>query len=164
MRGSQMKTEHTLKSDNGICLIARNVNTIIPLGDETINSSLVERGRSLMDPQPHPPCTSSSEWNRHPRVPFFRSPKMWKSQGEDLDCTEDVEVFLSQISEAYLSPDWQYGTGVIMQKVDSVWQHSRAFWLYGASQHSTTKKQTKPLCPSLLASISNVGRTHFTLR
>ena len=27
------------------------------------------------------------------------------------------------------------GTGIIMQKDDSVWQHSRAFWLYGTSQH-----------------------------
>ena len=35
-------------------VIATSVNTFIPLGDETINSSLVERGRSLMDPQPHP--------------------------------------------------------------------------------------------------------------
>ena len=35
-------------------LIARSVNTFILLGDEIINSSLVERGRSLMDPQPHP--------------------------------------------------------------------------------------------------------------
>ena len=34
-------------------LISRSVNTFIPPGDETINSSLVERGRSLMDPQPH---------------------------------------------------------------------------------------------------------------
>ena len=41
-----MKTEHSL--------IARSVNTFIPLGDETINSSLEERGRSLMDPQLHP--------------------------------------------------------------------------------------------------------------
>ena len=27
-------------------------------------------------------CTSSSEWNRRPRMFFFRSPKIWKSQGE----------------------------------------------------------------------------------
>ena len=27
-------------------------------------------------------CTYSSEWNRHPRMSFFRSPKMWKSQVE----------------------------------------------------------------------------------
>ena len=31
------------------------------MGNDTINSSLVERGRPLMDPQPHPSCTSSSE-------------------------------------------------------------------------------------------------------
>ena len=35
-------------------IIGRSVNTFIPLGDETINSSLIERGRSLMDPQSHP--------------------------------------------------------------------------------------------------------------
>ena len=35
-------------------VIARSVNTFIPLGDKIINSSLVERGRSLMDPQLHP--------------------------------------------------------------------------------------------------------------
>ena len=32
-----------------------------------------------MDPKA---CTSSSEWNRRPRISLFRSPKMWKSQGE----------------------------------------------------------------------------------
>ena len=35
-------------------VIARSVNIFTPVGDETINSSLVKRGRSLMDPQPHP--------------------------------------------------------------------------------------------------------------
>ena len=35
-------------------VIARSVNTFIPLGNETINSSPVERGGSLMDPQPRP--------------------------------------------------------------------------------------------------------------
>ena len=63
-------------------VIATSVNTFIPLGDETISSSLVERGRSLMDPQPHPLLHLSSEWNQCPRMSFFRSPKMWKSQGE----------------------------------------------------------------------------------
>ena len=52
-----MKTEHPLQSDNGICfyseVIAGSVNTIIPLGVGTINSSLVERW-SVMDPQPYP--------------------------------------------------------------------------------------------------------------
>ena len=35
-------------------LFARSINTFIPLGNETINSSPVERERSLMDPQPYP--------------------------------------------------------------------------------------------------------------
>ena len=57
-------------------------------------------------------------------------------QGKDLGYTEDVEVFPSQISEAYPSPDWQSGyRQFIMQKDDSVQQNSRAFWLFGASQH-----------------------------
>ena len=42
---------------------------------------------------------------------FFRLPKMWKSQGEDVGCMGDVEVFPSQISEAYPSQDWQNGDG-----------------------------------------------------
>ena len=46
-----------------------------------------------------------------------------------------VEVFPTQISDAYPSPDGSMGTDVIIQKNDSVRQHSRAFWLYGASQH-----------------------------
>ena len=53
-----MDTDHSLQSDNGILfyskVITRSVNTFIPLGDETINSSLVEIDRSLMDPQLHP--------------------------------------------------------------------------------------------------------------
>ena len=35
-------------------VIARSVNTFIQLEDEMINSSLTERGSSLMDRQPHP--------------------------------------------------------------------------------------------------------------
>ena len=49
---------------------------------------------------------------------------MWK--GKDLGCTVDVEVFsksLKRIPQQIGS----MGTGVIMQKDDSVGQHSRAF-------------------------------------
>ena len=45
-------------------VIVRSVNIFIPLGDETINSSLVERDGSLMDPQLTHYCTSSSELTR----------------------------------------------------------------------------------------------------
>ena len=34
--------------------IARSINKFIPAGDETIYPSLLERGKSLMDPLPHP--------------------------------------------------------------------------------------------------------------
>ena len=46
---------------------------------------------------------------------------------KDLDCTEDVEMFPSQISEAYPSSVGSMWRGVIMQKDNSVRQHSRRF-------------------------------------
>ena len=46
---------------------------------------------------------------------------------KDLGCTDDVEIFPSQISDAYLSPDRQYGDGHYHVKDDSVREHSRAF-------------------------------------
>ena len=58
------------------------VNTFIPLGEETINSSLVERGRPLMDAQSHPLLHFLVRMIQRPRMSFFRSPKMWKPQGE----------------------------------------------------------------------------------
>ena len=55
MREGQSNENRTsAKSDNGICFYSKAINTFIPLGDETINFSLVKRGRSLTDPQPHP--------------------------------------------------------------------------------------------------------------
>ena len=61
-------------------LIARSVNTFIPLGDETINST-IPIGRWWIHNLTNF-CSSSSEWNRRPRMSFFRSPKTWKSQRE----------------------------------------------------------------------------------
>ena len=143
-------------------VIARSVNTLIPLGDETINSSLVEWRRSLMDPQPHP-------------LSHFLVRMKPASTNVFLQVAKNLEVTRGKsglyegcwnVSQPNLwSLSHQMGTGVIMQKDDSVRQHSRAFWLYGASQHpQQPKKRTTPLCSSLLASISSAGRTHFTLR
>ena len=115
---------------------SRSVNTFIPLGDETINSRLVERGRSLMDPQPHP-------------VLHFLVQMKPTSTNVFLQVAETVEVTREQIwavrtmlkcfptKSPKLIPRQidSMGRGVIMQKDDSVRQHSRAFWLYGASQH-----------------------------
>ena len=101
MRGSQINTRYKMTTEYFYTkAIAGIVNIFIPLGNETINSSLVERGWSLMDPQLHQllnflvrECLSSG--NR----------KCGSHKGKDVGCTEDVE-FPSQMSEAYPSPDW----------------------------------------------------------
>ena len=93
-------------------VIARSVNTFIPLRDETINSSLVERGRSLMDPQPHPLLHFLVRMKPTSTNVFIQVAKNVEvTRGKDLGRTEDVVVFPSQISEAYPSSDWQYGDG-----------------------------------------------------
>ena len=80
------------------------------LGDETINFSLVERDRSLMDPQPHPlllflvrmkPTSTNVFFQVAKNVKVSRG-KIW-AVGRMLKCL--------RISEAYPSPDWQYGDG-----------------------------------------------------
>ena len=90
-------------------IIARSVNTFIPLRGETINFSLVERHKSLMDPQPHPLLHFLLRMKPTSRNVFLQVAKKYGSHKEkDLGCKEDVEVFPSQISEAYPTTDWQY--------------------------------------------------------
>ena len=60
-------------------VIARSVNTFIQLGDETINSRLVERSRSLMNPQPRPHLHFLVQMKPNSS---FTSPNLWKSEGE----------------------------------------------------------------------------------
>ena len=117
-------------------VIARSVNMFIPLGDETTNSSLVERGRSLMDPQPHPLLHFPVRMKPMSTIVF-------------LEVAKNVEVTRRKIwavrrmlkrfpvKSLKLIPHQicSMGTVVIMQKDDSVRQHSRAFLRYGASQH-----------------------------
>ena len=134
--------------------VARSIITLIPLWDEAINSSFVGRGRSLMDPQPHPLMHFLVRMKPTPtNVCLQVAKKCGSHKGKDLGCTEDVEVFPSKIS-----PDWQYGDGRYHAKG---WFCPTAF--QGVEPYAT-KKRTTPLCSSLLASISNAGRTHFTLR
>ena len=117
-------------------VIAVSVNTFIPLGDETINSSLVERGRSLMESQLHPLLhflirmkpTSMNVFLQVAKNVEVRRGKIWAVR-KMLKCfpAKSLKPIPHQIASM--------GTGVIMQKDESVRQHSRAFWLYGTSQH-----------------------------
>ena len=118
-------------------IIVRSVNTTIPLGDETINSSPVERGRSLMDPQPHPVLhfpfrmipTSTNVFLQVAKVVEVSRGKIWAVQ-RMLKCFP--VKFLKLIPHHIGIME----TGVFMKKDDSVRQHSGAFWLFGASQHT----------------------------
>ena len=105
-------------------------------------------------------CTSLSEWNRRPWMSFFRSLKLWKSQGEkDVGCTEEIEKFPRKISAAYPSPYWQYGDGhyhakeilrpTVFQGVLTLWRvavsatclHSASHWLW---LHAVGSRQAVP--------------------
>ena len=69
-----------------------------------INSSLVERGRSLMDPQPHPLLHFLVQMKQMSTNVFPQVAKNCGShKGTDLGCMEYVEVFPSQIFEARLA-------------------------------------------------------------
>ena len=64
-----------------------------------------------MDPQPHPLLHFLVRMKPTSTNVFLQVAKYMEVKGKDLGCTEDVEVFPSQISEAYPSPDCQYGGG-----------------------------------------------------
>ena len=137
----------------------------MPVGYEEINSRPVEGGRSLMDSQPHPLLHFLVRMKPASNNVFLQVAKnVGVRKGEVVDCTEDVEVFPSQISEAYPSPDFQYGERHYHAKGrfrPTAFQGIFTLWRVAAP--SATKKRTTPLFSSLLASIYNSGRTHFTL-
>ena len=64
-----------------------------------------------MDPQLHPLLHFLVRMKPTSTNVFLQVAKNVEVTGKDLDCTEDVEVFPSRISEAYRSPDWQCGDG-----------------------------------------------------
>ena len=86
------------------------------------------------------------------------------TRGKICALLEDVEVFPSQIFEAYPSPDWQYWYGYYNAKG---WFRPTTFQcvlgLWHVAESLASKKQTTPHCSSLLVPISNAGQTHFTL-
>ena len=127
-----MKTEHQLQSDNGICffskVIARSVNTFIPLGEETINSSLVESGRSLMDPQPYPFLHFFIRMKQMSMNVFLQVAKNVEvTRGKTWAVQRMMKCFPAKFLNLIPCQIGNMGTGVIMQKDDSIRQYSKAF-------------------------------------
>ena len=108
-----------------------------------------------MDLQPHPLLHFLVRMKPTSPNVFLQVAKNVSHKGNDSICTENIEVFPSQISEAVMDGRL-HANG---------WFHPTAFqgvltlWCVAAS--SATKKRTTPLCSSLLASISNAGRTLY---
>ena len=152
-------------------VIARSVNTFIPLGDEMINSSLVETGRSLIDPHPHPLLHFLVRMKPMTRNVFLQVAKNVKvTRGKIWPVRRMLKCLPAKCLKLIPHRIVNMRTGVIRQKDDSVQQHSRAFWVHGASQFLQRVCMalridcgSTPLYSSLPASISNAGRTHFTL-
>ena len=116
-------------------VIGRNVTTFIPLADDTINSSLVVRGRSLMDSRLRPLLYFLVRMKPTSTNVFLQVAKIIKAHGEHLDCAEDGKYFPAKSLKLIPHHIDRMGMSIVMQKDDSTRQHSRAFWLYGASQH-----------------------------
>ena len=131
-----------------------------------INSSLVERGRSLMDPQRHPLLHFLLRMKPTSTNVFVQVAKNVKvSRGKIWAVRRMLKCFPAKSLKLIPHLIVIMGMGVIMQKNDSIRQHSRVFLtLRRVATPTAIKKLTTPLCSSLLAFISNVGRTHFTLR
>ena len=153
MSGRQMKIEHPLQSDKGICfseVITRRVNTSIPPGDETINSNFVDRGRSLMDLQSNPLLHFLVRMKPTSINFFLQIKNVEVTSGKIWDVRQMLESFPTKFMKLIHHQIGSMGTDVIMQKDDSVRQHSRAFWLSGASQCSSTISQQETNHTSLL--------------
>ena len=152
IRGSQMKTEHPLQKWQWTLfyskVIARSVNTFIPLGDETINSSLVERDMLLMD-SPHPLLHFLIRMKRTSMNVFLQVVKNVEVTREKIWAVRWMLKCFPAKSLKLIPQYGSMGTGITMQKNDSVQQFSRAFWLYGALQHPQPPRNAPHLCALL---------------
>ena len=165
-----MKNKQPLQSDNGIWFIQKEFATteyiFIPLGEETNNSSLVERGRSLMDPQPRPLLHFLVRMKPTSTNVFLQVNKNEEvTRGKICAVRRMFKCFPAKFLKLIPHEIGSMGTGVIMQKDDSVRQHSRAFSLYGASQ-LPQPQMNEPHFSALLClpPFVMLANTHFTLR
>ena len=160
-------------------VIARNVNIFITLGDETMNSSLAERGRSLMFPQPQPLLHFLVRMKLTSTNVFLQVAKNVEvTRGKIWTVPRMLKCFPGKSLKFIPHHIGSMGTGVIMQMDDSVRQNSRMFWLYGASQHPHPPRNEPHLSVLLCLPpfpmldehtlhyahlLSNKGRTRWTV-
>ena len=122
-------------------VIVRSVNTCIPLGDEMVNSSFVERGRSLMDSQPRPLLHFLIQMKPMSMNVFLQVAKNVEvTRGKIWAVRRMLKCFPTKSLDLIPHMIGSLGTGVIMQNDDSVRQHSRAFWLYRVFQPLSHQK------------------------
>ena len=120
--------------------------TFITLGDETINSSLVERGRLLMDPLPHPLLHFLVRMKPTSTNVFLQVTKnAGVTRGKTYAVRRMLKCFPAKSLKLIPYQIVSMGTGVIMQKDDPFRHHSRAFWLYRVFQHPQPPRNERHL-------------------
>ena len=102
-------------------VIVTSVNTFIPLGDETINSSLVETGRSLVNPQSHPLLHFLVRMKPTSTNVFLQVAKNVEvTRGKIWSVRRMLKCFPAKYLKLIPHKIGSMGTGLIMQKDDSV--------------------------------------------
>ena len=104
MRGGQMKTQHRYKVKIKFVLFKSNC----PRRDDQFQSCRKRKVAEGSTISPTLALPRPNETNIHECLSSGRQ-KCGSHKAKYRGCTEDVEVFPSQISQAYPSPDWQYG-------------------------------------------------------
>ena len=144
--------------------IARSINTFIPLGNETINSSLVEisRPRSLMDPQHHPLLHFLVRMKPTSTNVFLQVAKNLEvTRGKNSAAQRMLKCFPAKSLKLIPYQIGIMGTGVIMQKDDSDIPGRFDFMSRRSILSHQETNHTSLLFFACL--ISSAGRTHFTL-
>ena len=128
-----MKSEHPLQNDNGISSIKKYLPDVlmhlfrwetrwsIPVLYKDVDRWWIHNFTHSY--------TSSSEWNRRPRMSSGRL-KCGSHEGNIWAVRRISKCFPTKSLKLNPHQIGNMGTGITMQKDDS-----RAFWLYGASQH-----------------------------
>ena len=133
-------------------VIGRSVNTFIPLGDgRRVNQFQSCRKMWVTD------RSTTSSTLALPRPNELTSTNVFLQFAKNVEVTRRkiwavwrmLKCFPAKFLKLIPHHIGSMGTGVILLKYVSLWQHSRAFWLYGASQHPQPPRN-EPHLPVLL--------------